>query len=260
MQIKPPPPKPTRRFPARLVIAIVLTTPIALYFVLPWVGGSLNLEPVLTQVEWLRVKEIDVAVEWPLNPAGVKSWIPELQGKSILLINGTRVLSSLEQRPWVKSVSLKKNFPDRLQIQIETKKPLALAMDRGQLLFLDHEGSTIDRVTPAFLKSYDLPVISWERDMNAFSWKRREVVAMIERLRRELVTRDISQIGLGAYPFFRVFLVAPKTEVLLNWETWEMQLPRLTQLLNHPPRQLGALAKIDLTSAKKAIVSSTLSN
>ena len=257
MKIKP---QKFRKFPVPYFLGSIVLAAIVLFCGLPWLGNHLPLEPWVAKITWLRVKEIDVDVQWPLHATAVKAWLPELEGKSILMLDGNRIVAGLEQKPWVKSVAFKKIFPDRLQFQIETKKPIAIAIERGQLVFLDGDGNAIDRVTPVFLKSYDLPVISWDRDMNAFSWKRKEVVAMVERLRKELVSRDISQISLGAYPYFKVFLVSPRTEVLLNWETWPTQLPRLSRLLQHPPRSLGALARIDLTSAKKAIVSSSLSN
>lgn len=225
---------------------------VSLIFV-PWQ----NWESVVTQIPFLRLAEIHVSCAPPLTEAKVLSWLPNLKGRNILLVKASSLMKVLREKPWVDSVVIKKEYPSRLFIDISTKRARALKVVRGNAVIVDSWGREIEKATPAAMLSLDLPVISAENQVIEDQWDLSEVIRVLETSQKSLGQgHPISQVMLSAYPYFRIYLSNPSTELTLSLETWEAQLPRAALLLQHPPRELLTPRKINLVLAKKAIVSS----
>lgn len=226
-----------------------------------WFGQHADMESLFGKVKAFRLKEVVVQSEWPVLPASVKTNLKDFDGKSLLVINPRKVSESLLKMPWVKDVSIKKQYPDELLVEVETKRARAIGLFRGQSFFLDEEGDTIDRVTNSMLEALDLPFISFRNETELKEWPFSDVLATFEELKKVLGNEfKISEMYLGIYPYFRIFLVRPRLEIIFSLENWQEQKENLVALLHHPPSQLGQLHKINLIFPKKAVVSSLLSN
>ena len=94
-------------------------------------------------------------------------------------------------------------------------------------------------------------------DASATAWDIAKVLTTLEAIKARLgEKREISQVWLGTYPIFKIYLLRPKLEVVLSEDTWTTQMPSLMSLLDNPPSQIGQLQRINLVFPKKAIVSS----
>lgn len=214
---------------------------------------------LVSRIEWLHVKEVALSGEWPTEPQVVRAWLPKLEGKSILLVNAQKLISSLEEKPWVKEVTIKKDYPNRLRVHVVPKKAIAVLVDKSRPVFLDGYGETIERVTAPMLQKLNLPVIS--REENASGWAMPAVLAVLEKFAATMNAKfKVSQLVLGAFPYFKIFLSSPQIEVAFSAETWEDQLPHLALLLDSPPNQIGQIHRINLYYPKKAVVRSSQSN
>lgn len=214
---------------------------------------------MVSRIEWLHVKEVELTGEWPTEPETVRPWLPKLEGKSILLISPDKIISSLEGKAWVKEVTIKRDYPSRLRIHVAPKRAVAVLVDKGRPTFLDSFGAPIERVTAPMLQKLNLPVISKEE--NASGWAMPNVLALIDRFAEKMSAKyKVSQLSLGAFPYFKIFLSSPQIEVAFSAETWEEQLPHLALLLDSPPNQIGQIHRINLYYPKKAVVRSSLSN
>lgn len=247
---------PLHKLIALLILSIVL---VGIGILIWGFASRLNIEWA-----WLRVAQVKVSSEWPLAAETIRDWLPKMEGKSILSIDAPVVVSSLKSKPWVKSVMLKKEYPDRILIEVVTKRAEAIEMRRGQSFFVDEVGERIEKTSPSMLRALDLPVISFEKEQPSDPWQLTQVIGILSGLKRSLsANQAISQIVVGSYPYFKVFLAQPRVEVTFNVETWTAQLPILMLLLHSPPAPLRRAAnlplKIDLIFPKKAVVSSPLS-
>lgn len=211
------------------------------------------LEAYLSRVSWLAVEEVQVAADWPLTNDAVRGMLPPLKGKNLLLIRPSSIIQLLQSKPWIREVSIKKEYPNRLLLRVETERPEAITLQKGAPYFLTRNGKIIDKATPEMLRTLDLPLVSTENSFQA--WKFADVLQMYESFKKEFGNRfSISQIALGNFPYLKVFLSNPKIEILLNFDQWQVQLPHLMTLLNGPPSQIRQLHRINLVFPKKAIV------
>lgn len=218
-----------------------------------------RLPEMISRIEWLHVKQVTLTGEWPTEPELVRPWLPKIEGKSILLVNPDKIIASLEGKPWVREVTIKKDYPDRLRIHVTPKRAVAVLVDKSRPVFLDAEGNPIERVTASMLQRLSLPVIS--REENANGWPMQAVLTLLEKFAAKMNAKyKVSQLVLGAFPYFKIFLSSPQIEVAFSAETWEEQLPHLALLLDSPPNQIGQISRINLYYPKKAVVRSSLSN
>lgn len=243
--------------PLRKAAALLLAILVACGVVL-WGLENATLVPYLSRLGWLKLDEVKITAEWPVTAAQVRAWLPPLEGKSILLVKPRVLMDVLEAKPWVESVTIKKEYPNRLVIDVGTKRAQALYVHKSQAHFLDTRGRLIEKATPALLATLDLPVISVE---SLEKWDLASQLHVLERLQRALEpTHRLSEMSLGAFPYFRIFLQPTRTEVLFNLDNYESQIPKLLLLLQRPPAGIGKPTKINLIFPKKTIVSSSISN
>jgi hypothetical protein len=219
-----------------------------------WFADVLPLAPYLDRVPGLQIEEVQIHASWPLDAKQIQSWLPPLQGRNIVSVRAARLIELLERKPWVETVTIKKEYPNRLTLEVTPRKAEAISIQRGLPYFLDGRGQTIERVKPEQMRAMDLPVISFDHDADAVHWPASLPMRILGRL-----ALPISQLALGSYPYFRIYLSRPNLEVTFNVETWESQLPILTLLLRRPPDALGQPKKISLVFPKKAVVSHPLS-
>ncbi len=201
-----------------------------------------------------KIQQVKIISEWPLTISEVQSWLPILEGKSLLQVKPEEIIASLKQRPWIEHVTIKKQYPDRLWIEVETKRPRALSVIKGIAYFIDPNGNVIEKARPRILKALDVPFLTVSTDHA--KWNISSILTMTEQFKTISHAKySISQVILGNYPYFKIFLDNPKLEVLLNIENWESQSRILENLLLDPPSQIGQPQRINLIFPKKAVVS-----
>lgn len=217
------------------------------------------LQTTLSRVPALRLKDIVVTSEWPLPEAQVRQWLPEMQGQSILFLDVPSLIDRLEAKPWVKAVTVQKQFPDRLRVDVATKRAVAITPVQGVLYWLDSDGATIEKVTPQMLSSLELPVVSWEGARK--HWDTETTLKILTAVTSTLPKGlRLSQILFDASPQFRVFLSTPRVEATFHRENWLEQLPRFFSLVQSVTTHPTQVQKMNLVFPKKAIVSPALSN
>ncbi|MFM8269872.1 MAG: cell division protein FtsQ/DivIB [Pseudomonadota bacterium] len=240
-----------------LILALVAV--ISGSFFWSWASDQSRVKKFLSGLEFLKIRTIEVENEWPLDAHQVKSWISPLQNENLLLVDSKDIARSLQSHPWVDSVSVKKGYPNRLFINLSSKKPQALIVQKGQPWFIDPKGHLIERATPVLLKGLELPFLSVETSQT--KWDVKEMLSEYEKMKKLSQGKfSVSQIVLGKFPYFKTYFSKPKIEVWWSYENWETQLKNLMALIDSPPSQIGQLRRINLVFPKKAIVSSTISH
>lgn len=208
---------------------------------------------------WFNIKEVALSVEAPLNSNEVRKAAGKLEGSSLLRLDAAKLVSAIRKNPWVQDVSIKKNYPNHLTVQVLAKKPAAAREEGGKLIFLEADGSEIERWSSERGSQFDVPLISFEKE--ARLWSSKQLVSVLSSMQSALGTKyRISQIVASDPPYFRVFLASPPIETLFSLHTWETQMPLYIDLLSRPPKQIGQAHKINLVFPKKAVVSFPLSN
>jgi cell division protein FtsQ len=145
----------------------------------------------------------------------VKNYEGESQPLYAFDLNGLR--ESIEKISWIKEAAVRRNFPDRLMIEVVERTPIAFVrLDRGTLL-VDDEGVFLES-TLGEASHLDLPVLQgMEEPSNAEALDRnRRRLLAFKALLKEL---DANGAGLSK-DLSEVFLSRPEElSVILNDET-----------------------------------------
>lgn len=163
---------------AAAILAIVLVTA-AGAAVYSWLGHS----------RLFSVRDIDMnrcAYVTRDEVSGILSGVPQgniwsLSSRDI----GRRLLS----HPWVRSVSVRKEFPDRLVVRIEERKPLAM-INLDALYYVDEQGTIFKRLTAHDLKNFPIVTGFSRADLTA-----RDAVTL-QNLRRTLELLRCTESGV----------------------------------------------------------------
>lgn len=238
----------------RLPVILVVVLAVGLLS-LEWLGIPTR----LYQWHFLEISDVQLSVEAPLNQVDVATWLPELKGKSILFVSPSAVIAKLKTNPWIGEVAVRKEFPDRIEIHAEPKKPVAIQLKDGVPFYLDAEGNEIAKVAPGMNFKEVFPIINFAGNKSD-QWKAISSIAILNKLKSELPSGvALSEISFSTFPLFRVFLLTPQVEVLFNYENWESQRAFLVSFLKTNPIRFRETRRINLTLAKKAVVSLPIS-
>lgn len=212
------------------------------------------LDSVLNSWSVFQIKNVRVIASPPLDEATVRSWMPKWSDKNLLALRVSQVADPIFPKPWVDAVSVRKFFPDTIEIHVTTKRPLAMGILRGESYYFDDTGRVIDRAGPQRWNG-SLPVVTRRDDCDFSPGQWSTILAKWPENLRDV----LSELWLEKYPHFRVFLSNPRWEVLFSAESWENQLPLLQQLIQYTPSQLREVRKVNLIISKKAVVSRVFS-
>lgn len=84
----------------------------------------------------------------------VRQSLAPLQGRNLVTLPLAEAAARVQSNPWIGSVEIAKELPDRLRVQVAERKPVALLTLAGALVYADSEGKAIAPVTtPAELES-----------------------------------------------------------------------------------------------------------
>lgn len=224
-------------------------------FSLEWLGVPTR----LYQWHFLEISDVELTVKPPLDQVDVATWLPELKGKNVLFVSPSAVIAKLKTNPWIGDVAVRKEFPDRIEIQVEPKKPVAIQLKDGLPFYLDRQGKEIAKVAPGMNFKEVFPVINFATTRSEL-WQTVNAIDILNKLKADLPSSiTLSEISFSTFPLFRVFLISPQVEVIFNFENWESQRPFLVSFLKATPVRFRETRRINLTLAKKAVVSLPIS-
>jgi hypothetical protein len=206
------------------------------------------------------VREIAIHTASPLSEDRVRSWLPKLMGQNLWQVSGSSLVEDLERQSWVSSASIKKEFPDRLRIEVRPRVPKAFWSSRGEVWIVDEKGKKLERMSPTSAKDLDLPVVSTETESVEQQWSPADAVLLTQDFQNAIDAKfRISELVLSDFPYFKIYLADYRLELLYSLDTWQDQIPVTRDLLLRPPSQIGQPRRINLVFPKKAVVSPTLS-
>lgn len=220
------------------------------------IPAALTYRSWFPDIAWLRIAEVQINAEAPIQEAELRKLLPKLHGKSLFLVSAVDLIARCQKNPWVQSVAVKKEYPNRITLIAQSRKAVALKQENGRMTFIDDKGAEIDRWTATRLPGSDLPVIAFEKSEWVRDWNISVVVDILLSMQKILGDKyRISQLVPVEQPYFKVYLAKPSLELLFSRATWEGQLPFFLDLVRRPPRRIGQAHRINLVFPKKAVVS-----
>lgn len=181
--------------------------------------------------------------------------------KDSVVIEYKQLAKQLLQMVYLKGVSITRRPPNRLNITVDERKPLAFIYGKG-LNLIDEEGYLMP--VPETNCVWDLPIITGiQGSIGKLGEKTTvagvySVLEMIKRLQQEnlIISEMISEINLSEKDYLIIYLVKGAVPVKVNKDTYNKELYVLKNYLaNHVDwKSLRKMEYIDLRFKNQLIV------
>jgi len=139
---------------------------------------------------FFALKEIEFSGNRQLTYAKLTEIMNVNPGDSILQLKMADLHSRLKNDPWIKEVSVKRIFPDRLVVNIEESQAYFWFQDQTKLFYVDENGSKITPVSPD--RYVSLPILYLEGKQQNHDL--RPIVSFLENRSFPFSLLDISWI------------------------------------------------------------------
>jgi cell division protein FtsQ len=179
-------------------------------------------------------------------------------GRNIFFIPLVQQKAQLEQIPWVESASVMRFVPDRLQVEIHERTPVAFARVGPRMLLID-TGGTLMELSPKH--KYSFPVIIGMNPGEPLSTRTPRMKAYSEMV-RELdsggarYSQDLSEVDLSDLEDVKVRVNDPAGDVLVHLGSSDY-LRRYKIFISHAQgwrQQFQKLESVDLRYDNQIIV------
>jgi hypothetical protein len=179
----------------------------------------------------------------------------------VLAVSLQGVRRRLSSHPWVASVELRRELPDRLRVSVVERQPVALLAGKGGLVFLDGEGLPIAPVPPMSARG-DVADAARASTLLVLRYRFpgpvpvQPALDLVTELRRAhpawgVGVREVEILGEGEY---RVTTAALSYPLLLEAGTVGAAVANLQQMLPEIERRVPRVGEADLRSPRRLVI------
>ena len=150
--------------------------------------------------------------------------IGEIKGKQIAEINSRKLSKELERNPYVKAARVSKHYPNKLNVDIVEREPIAIINNKKKFL-IDSEAVILPN-SNAFFESALIPMLSGFNPANdlypegntALSIKVKEAIKILDfiQLNFNELFDEISELTINKDDEFEIILSEEPTRVILG--------------------------------------------
>ena len=170
--------------------------------------------------------------------------------ESMFAVSGKEVSTQVLKSPWVRSVSLRREFPDRVSITIKEAEPFALLDKDGHLFLIDEKGKLLEELKDNAVPF--LPVIESDplKEKEGFS----EALNLVRFMNAKGFSSDRDRIAVIAHRPHDLSVRVDEILVKVGSGGYEEKIEKFVQL-EEEIRKMGiSVDYIDLRFTDKAIV------
>jgi hypothetical protein len=198
-----------------------------------------------------------------VSPAWVRQALAPLEGKNLVQLSLADATARVQRNPWIASVEITKELPDRLRVKIAERKPVALLLAGRDLAFADAEGRPIAPVaTPAELEAArkaGLLVVSFAREHSGGIAPALTAAAELGRVEPNWAGH-LTQIEVLGEGEFRLRTEALPFPLLVNGGEIGPKVQRLVTLLPELARRYPRIQAVDLRFSRRIVVQPEISS
>jgi cell division septal protein FtsQ len=209
---------------------------------------------VVREHPYFRVEHIEIRGAGILvHEAELRQWLGVREGDSLWRTTPEAIEAQLESHPMLRSATARRVFPGTLQIHVEERRPVAIAVLDG-LYYLDSDG---DSFGPLGTKhGRDFPVftgIAGGVDGHR-RWALRRALQLIESSAGGEIDLGSSELHLDPADGLVLFPEHPRVSIYLGWRAWESRIERAGRVLASWGDAAGKLARVDLRFRDQVVV------
>ncbi len=245
------PPRRRRRNPI-----VALLRPLAVSLLLVAMPASL--------VTWVLassrfdLKEVVVAAGTPRIPAeALRAAVAPFEGGNLVLLPIDSVEKAVRRNPWVDTVEVAKELPDRLRVKVTERTPVALLVKGGGLVYADQKGRPIAPVEdPEQARKTGLVVVVFTHPQLSPSdgvGGALEVAGELGRVQPSWAGA-LSKIEVLGEQDFRLHTGSLRFPLLVTRGQVGPKVKRLIELLPELDRRYPAIQAVDLRFSRRIVV------
>jgi cell division protein FtsQ len=169
------------------------------------------------------------------------------------------VVKRLESHPWIEQVRVRKVFPNKIVIQIEERKPMAI-IQLEELYYIDTKGEIFSPVGER--DEYNYPYLTGltrrvlEKDPAAAKRLITKALELLKIVGQEKLPplEEISEIHMEKAFGIHCFTKAEGVEVKMGWEDFGEKLKRLSLIWSDLRKREFSAVSIDCSDLKRMVV------
>lgn len=204
------------------------------------------------QHPYFAVEDIQVSSDGRFSVEQVRRWSGVKLGMSLWEVHPQQVEARLRAQPWVRTAAVRREFPHRVLIAVQTRRPIAIIL-RRPFTYVDDTGGYF--VPQEGTGEVDLPYVSGLEQIPLDTPEARAVlrdvvhVLSLARLWRE----PLSEIHWDAHQGYTVFLAERQVTICLGEQPAPEQFARVRTVLETWPADWPA-ALFDVRFAHQVVV------
>lgn len=105
---------------------------------------------------FLKVRYIRISGNNYVTKDELVTYLKGVQGDNILKVHIKDIANKIKRHPWIKDVSVRRELPDTIFVDISERTPAVYLNNKGRLYIADEEGVILDNKTGSILS---LPVV-----------------------------------------------------------------------------------------------------
>ncbi len=224
------------------------------------VGGAYTGYLVLRNAEYFRLRNVHIIGHEMLTHQDVHYLLALPTAVTLFQLDLNRMGDRLERHPYVKTVTLRRQFPDTLTVTIRERVPSLVAFSQEHGVLLDTEGVVLRTFSPEHDQAFPQLILRQPRVLAPGMHVRQEEEQRALELVRaykaspladtgHLVTLRVEDSGasvweLASYPF----------KIRLGEGNIDLQLGRLLPVLQYIVQQRIEVQRLDLSYHKRIVI------
>jgi cell division protein FtsQ len=198
-----------------------------------------------------RIADIVITGNGHLTDDELKTMAGLNNEQNLLRVSGSGISSKLAESPWIRSVSVRKEFPDRLLISIKEAEPFALLDMKGKLFIVDDRGTMLEELKDIAVPF--LPVISSNpyKEKEAFQ----EAINLAKTIKSTALLSRKDHIEIISHKPEELSMNIDGRLVKIGMGEYEDKLSRLNDIEQEIEKRKIPVDYIDLRFANRVLVS-----
>ncbi len=170
--------------------------------------------------------------------------------KSLLAVSSVEVGRRMLQSPWIRSASVRKEFPGTLAITIEENEPLALLDMNSHLFLIDENGKILEELKGGTIPFLPVIVSDPRKEKEGFS----EALRLVRLLNDKGLAAGTEHIEVVAHKPNEIYIAMSEAVIKIGAGGYDEKLERLIHLKEELRGRNIPVDYIDLRFGNKAIV------
>lgn len=206
-----------------------------------------------------RVREVDVGGCEKLPRETLLSLAMVEGMPNLFTVRLKDVSRRLEDHPWIEYVVVRKAFPNKISIQIEERKPIAI-LQLEELYYIDAKGMIFSRVGEKdgynypFLTGLDRQSLEKEsEETKGLITKALELLLIVEK-EKVPPLKEISEIHMEKTSGVHCFTKTEGIEIKMGWDHFGEKLKRLSMIWSDLRKRGISATSIDSSDVNRMVV------